>query len=142
MEPHQTVVQKQHLCPLIPNNSSQDYGDTPANNTKSQRRTLTQEVMLSSMELTNTPATPRQLASRKFPIKLLCEIAGAVLDGETGEMMECSHLRISPLYREMWGKSSGNEIGRLSQGMPGQVDRKNTLFFIDKEKYHKIEEMM
>ena len=90
--------------------------------------------MLSCMELTDTPATPRQLASRKFPIKLLCEIAGAVLDGKTGEMMEYCHLRIRPRYRDVWGKSFGNEIGRITQVMPGQVDGTNTLFFIEEEK--------
>ena len=86
------------------------------------------------MELTDTPATPRQLALQKLPMKLLCEIAGAVLDGETGEMMEYRHLRISPRYREVWGKLFRNEIGRLAQGMPGRVDGTNTLFFIDEEK--------
>ena len=65
-------------------------------------------------------------------MKLLYEIAGAVLDGETGEMIEYCHLRISPRYRDVWGKLSGNEIGRLSQGMPGQIDGTNTLFFIEK----------
>ena len=86
------------------------------------------------MELTDTPATPRKLASQKFPMKLLCEIAGAVLDGETGEMVEYCHLRISPRYRDVWGKSFGNEIIRLAQGMPGRVDGTDTLFFIDEEK--------
>ena len=40
------------------------------------------------MELTDTPPTPRKFALQKFPMKLLCEIAGAVLDDETGEMMD------------------------------------------------------
>ena len=69
-----------------PNNISKNYGDTPAKNTRAKGRTLTQEVMLSCMELTDTPATPRQLTSRKLPMKILYEIAGAVLDGETGAM--------------------------------------------------------
>ena len=86
------------------------------------------------MELTDTPATPRQLASRKFPMKLLCEITGAVLYGETEEMMVFCHLRISPRYRDVWGKLSGNEIGRLAQVTTGRVDITNTLFFIDEEK--------
>ena len=34
----------------------------------------------------------------------------------------------------MWEKSFGNEIGRLAQGMPRQVDGTNTLCFIDEEK--------
>ena len=90
--------------------------------------------MLSCMELTDTPATPRQLASRKFPMKLLCEIEGAVLDGEIGEMMEYCPLHTSQQYIEVWGKLFGNEIGRLSLVMPGWVEVTNTLFFINKEK--------
>ena len=90
--------------------------------------------MISYMELIDTSAIPRELASQKLSSKLLCEIAGAVLDDETGEMMEYRHLRISPRYRDMWGKLFGNEIGRLAQGMPGRVDGTNTLFFIDEEK--------
>ena len=70
-----------------PNNISNNDGDTPEKNTRAKWSTLTQEVMLSCMELTDTPETPRQLASQKFPTKLLFEIAGAALDGETGEMM-------------------------------------------------------
>ena len=31
----------------------------------------------------------------------------------------------------MWGKSFGNEIGRLAQGIPGRVDGTNTIDFID-----------
>ena len=58
MEPYQTVVQKQHLCLPIPNNSSQDDGDTSENNTRAQQRTLTKEFMPSFMELTDTPAPP------------------------------------------------------------------------------------
>ena len=81
------------------------------------------------MELIDTPATPRQLSSLKSPMKLLCEIVGAVLDGETEEMTEYSHLRISPRYREVWVMWFGNEIGRMDQGIPGRVDGRNTLFF-------------
>ena len=117
-----------------PNNISNNKGNNPEKNTRSKGRTLTQEVMLSCIELTDTTNSPIKLASQKFPMKFLCEIAGAVLDGETGEMMEYRHLRISPRYRDMWGKLFGNEIGRLAQGMPGRVDGTNTLFFIDEEK--------
>ena len=102
--------------------------------TRSKRRTLIQEVMFSCMELTDTPATPRQLASQNPPMKFLCEISGEVLDGNTIEMMDYRHLLISPRYREVWGKFFGNEIFRLAQGMPGRVDGTNTLFFIDEEK--------
>ena len=86
------------------------------------------------MNITSTPATPKNLASRKFPMKILCEIVGAVLDGSTGELLKYWHLRINPKYRQVWGKSFGDEIGRLAQGMPNQVDGTDTMFFIDENK--------
>ena len=67
-------------------------------------------------------------------MKLLCDIAGAVLDRSTGELLEYWHLRINPKYRKVWGKSFGDEIGRLAQGMPNQVDGTDTMFFIDENK--------
>ena len=105
--------------------------DAPARNTRSQRRTLTQEVIYSCMDITYTPATPRKLASRKFPMKFLCEIAGAVVGASTGELLEYRHLRINPQYRQVWGKYFGNEIGSLAQGIPNRVDRTDTMFLID-----------
>ena len=70
-------------------------------------------------------------------MKMLCEIAGAVLDGSTGELLEYRHLRINPQYRQVWSKSFGNEIGRLAQGMPDRVDGTDTMFFIDENKIPK-----
>ena len=37
-----------------------------------------------------------------------------------------------PKYKEVWGTSYGNEIGRLFQGMPGRVKGTDTCFFINK----------
>ena len=49
-----------------PRFSTQEYeADMTELNTRSQRRTMTQEVIYSSMKITSTPATPRNLASRK-----------------------------------------------------------------------------
>ena len=76
--------------------------------------------------------TARKLAARKFPIQFLCDFANAVLDGYTGELLEYRHLITRPKYREVWGKSFGDEVGRLAQGTPGRVEGTNTLFFIHK----------
>ena len=119
----------------VPRFSKQECeADTPARKTRSQRRTLAQEVIYSFMKITSTPATPKNLASRKFPMKLLCKIAGAVLDGSTGELHEYRHLRINPQYRQVWGKSFGDEIGRFAQGIPNRVDGTDTMFFINENK--------
>ena len=81
-----------------------------------------------------THLQPQESWHRENSLWKLCEIAEAVLDGKTGEMMEYCHLRISLRYRDVWGKLFGNEIGRLAKGMPGRVDGTNTLFFIYEEK--------
>ena len=75
------------------------------------------------------PLVARRLASRRFPLQVLCEIAGAVLDSKTGELMEYRHLLKKPDYVDVWSKAGGKEIGRLAQGLPGVVEGTNTMFF-------------
>ena len=56
----------------------------------------------------------------------------AVLDEDTGELMEYRHLMKNPKYCQLYGKSYAKELGRLAQGMHGQVEGTITIFFIDK----------
>ena len=51
-------------------------------------------------------------------------MAAAVLDGDTGKLLEYRHLMKNPKYKKIWGNSFGNEVGRLAQGMPGRIKRK------------------
>jgi len=111
----------------------------PARRTSSRMamgRTITQEAMLSCIEMSDAKVTPRSLVQRKFPLKLLCEMAGAIMDAN-GEMLEYRHLIKRPEYRDIWSKSYGNEIDRLAQGMQGRVEGTNTMFFIDKRAFPK-----
>ena len=71
--------------------------------------------------------SPKHLASRCFP----SDIPNAVLDNDTGELKEYRHLMKKPKYRNLCGNSYAKEIGRLAQGMPGQVTGNNTIFFIN-----------
>ena len=57
---------------------------------------------------------------------------GAVIDDDTGELLEYRHLIQRPKYKKDWGFSFGNEIGRLAQGMPGRNTGTNTLHFLDR----------
>ena len=60
-------------------------------------------------------------------------MAAAVLDGETGELLEYWHLMKIPKDTKIWGNSFGNEVGRLAQGMPGRISKEkgtNTMFFV------------
>ena len=67
-------------------------------------------------------------------MQLLCEMAGAVLDAKTGDLLEYRHLIRRPHYQEVWGKAFGKEIGRLAQGMPGVVEGTDMMDFIHKSK--------
>jgi hypothetical protein len=42
------------------------------------------------------PFTARQAASRKYPLQFLCNLAYAVLDNETGDLLEYHHLMKHP----------------------------------------------
>ena len=60
-------------------------------------------------------------------------MAAAVLDGDTGELLEYQHLAKTPKYKDIWENSFGNETGRLAQDMPGRISKKkatNTTSFI------------
>jgi hypothetical protein len=52
------------------------------------RGNIMTDVMLSVIELSNTKLTPQSLSGRQFPMQFLCEIAGAVMDEDTGDMLE------------------------------------------------------
>ena len=60
----------------------------------------------------------------------MCELAGAVLDPKTGELMEYRHLIKKPEYVETWTNANAKEIGRLAQGVPGVVKGTNTFHFM------------
>ena len=64
-------------------------------------------------------------------MKFLTGYAEAVLD-KSGELHEYRHLIKRPEYKEEWGYSFSNKIGRVAQGMPGRNKGTNTIFFIDK----------
>ena len=64
------------------------------------------------------------------PNLFLTDAINSILNPTTGKLLEYRHITKDPKYQEVWGKSDGNEIGRLFQGMPGRVKGTNTAFFI------------
>ena len=97
---------------------------------KQIRGSITTDVMLTVMQMSRPKIDARQLASRRFPLEFLCEFANAVMDQETGDMLEYRQLIKRPKFRETWSKAFGKEIGRLAQGQKGVVEGTNALFFI------------
>ena len=114
----------------IPQITQDEDESPPAANTCQQRetRTLTQDFMLQCMEIPGykAPFTPQQAASRKYPLQFLCDLAYAVLDDETGDLLEYRHLMKHPKYKDVWTKSFGTEIRRLATTT-------ETIFFIKKD---------
>jgi hypothetical protein len=105
----------------------------PRYQTRQQRRlngSVTTDALLSVIELSQSKLTPKQLSSRKFPLEFLCEFANAVMDEETGDMLEYRQLLKRPKYRDIWSKAFGKEIGRLAQGQKGIVEGTDCIFFI------------
>ena len=103
---------------------TQEEEEEPSSET---RATL---LMLQAMEVSTIQPQAGTLAARKYPLQLLCEMANAVLDTDTGELMEYRHLMKKPKYKTTWGNAFGNEVGRLAQGMPGRVKGTDTIVFI------------
>ena len=52
----------------------------------------------------------------------------AVINEDTGELMEYQKLMKKPKYRNLYRNSYAKEIGRLEQVIPGLVEGKNTIF--------------
>ena len=68
---------------------------------------------------------------------MLCNMANAVLDKETGDMLEYRQLLRSPKYNAPWSISAANEFGGLAQGVGGRVTGTNTIFFVSHSKVPK-----
>jgi hypothetical protein len=106
----------------------------PAHNTHSQTQvqTIMQEAILACIvtysNITNRHITAHNASCGKFPIEML----NAVLDMNTGKLMEMKHLLVNPKYKDLWGKSYTKELGRLAQGVPG-VTGTNTIKFIQRD---------
>jgi hypothetical protein len=74
----------------------QDEDDTirayPAANTRQQRkvRTITHDYLFHMMDIPGRtkPFSNQQAASRKYPLQFLCDFANAVLNDETGDLLE------------------------------------------------------
>jgi hypothetical protein len=65
--------------------------DGPRYMTRNQKRvrgSIATDVMLTVMQLSRPKLNAQKLASRKHPLEMLCEFANAVMDDETGDMLE------------------------------------------------------
>ena len=122
------TTKRQYVSNYIP---KPPQSETPVANTRFREisYTVTQEALLSAIAMSSMTVTPQILAARRFPMKLLCEMAGAVIDS-SGEVLEYRKLITRDKYCIICGKAMGNEIGRLSQGLKGRVEGTNIIYLI------------
>jgi hypothetical protein len=76
------------------------------------------------------PFTPAQAAVCKYPLKFLRNFAYAILDKDTGTLLEYRHLIKHPKYRTTLGQSFGKEIRQLATTT-------ETIIFINKHQISK-----
>eukprot|EP00804_Cyclotella_cryptica_P004958 CCRYP_014075-RA/>CCRYP_014075-RA protein AED:0.08 eAED:0.06 QI:0/0/0/1/1/1/2/0/1100 len=100
----------------------------PALNTRSRTRSITHETMLHFLATHHIGITAAKATQRRYPPDML----HAVLNDETGELMEYRHLIANPKYRDTWQNAYGKELGRLAQGLPGIVKGTDTIAFIQR----------
>ena len=84
--------------------------------------------MLSCAAVSQLKLSPKIISARHFPI----EMFNAVLNEETGEIMEYHQIMKTPKSCELYCKSYSKELLRLAQGLTGIVEGTNTIFFNNK----------
>ena len=88
--------------------------------------------MAAAYDLDGSAPSSKRLASRQFPRDFF-NVAFAVLDKTSGDMLNYRQLIKHPDLKEAWTHSSANEYGRLFQGVGGRIPKPtNTCFFIHK----------
>jgi hypothetical protein len=119
-------VPTHHAVPPVPHPHATTT--PPALNTRSRHRSLTYEAMLHSLSTQHNSVTASSTTQRRYPTDML----HAVLNDETGELMEYRHLVSNPKYRDTWKNAYGKELGRLAQGLHDIVKGTDTIVFIHK----------
>ena len=116
------------------NNISQDDDSPPSSNTRQQRHLhmLTQDYMLQMIETPGytAPFTPAQASCCKYPLQFLCDFAYAVLNDDTGDIVEYRHLIKHPKQKDIWSQSFGKQIRCLATTT-------KTIFFRNKQEIPK-----
>jgi hypothetical protein len=95
-----------------------DDASPPTANTclQHQTRKIMQDFIhhLAESPLLPQPFVNQQATAHRYPPWFLSGFAQAVLDDETGDLLEYRHLLKHPKYKDVWSKSFGKEIWRLA----------------------------
>jgi hypothetical protein len=84
--------------------SQDNYDSPPSANTRHHcQGMITQDFILHILEQTSKrmPFSPQQAASQRFPLQVLHDMASAIFDNETSELLEYCHLMKHPKYKDV-----------------------------------------
>ena len=87
---------------------------------------ITQEMILHLLHHSATPLTTQQDAVRCFP----WDVLAAILDTDTGKLLEYHHLIKNPKYCTIGKNKYGKELVHLAQGIHNTVKGTNNIVFI------------
>jgi hypothetical protein len=97
---------------------TQEDDDSPLTSNTCQccQGSITQDYMLHMLEQPGYKSllTPCQASSQKYPLQFLCNLAYAILDDKTGNLLKYRHLLTHPNHKDIWSKSFRKEIHRLA----------------------------
>jgi hypothetical protein len=65
-------------------------------------------------------------------------MANAVINQDTGAILEYRHLIQDEATFPVWNKAAANEFGSFAQGVGGRIEGSNTIFFIPRQAVPKV----
>ena len=130
-------------------NAAKQHSSGPAYNTRSKsatpaaaakaRHRSTKGIANAVSSINGSKRKLRRFRQRMEQLENEVNQALAVMDKETGKMLNYRQLMRLPKYREIWSKSSANEFGRLANGVGGRIKNPtNTIKFIHEHQIPKI----
>ena len=68
---------------------------------------IIQDLMLQVVNTSNHWLNPYNITRRNLPLQVMCDMANAVLDGYTGDLLKYWHLIRRSNFLEAWGNMYG-----------------------------------
>ena len=98
--------------------------------TKVPSKTISPELAAAVKRRRQDRTNVRRLTRRISRLENEVHQAMAVMDADSGKMLNYRQLMRNPKYKKEWSISSANEFGRLADGVGGRIKGTNTIKFI------------
>ena len=119
------LPQPTRRTPTLPKNTPSYLKQTQSSQTKRNNKGTANAVVGSGRR-----RKLRRLNDRITRLENEVHQALAVMDKDSGKMLNYRNLMRIPKYKKIWERSSANEFGRLANGVGGRIKGTNTIKFI------------